>query len=1386
MAIAFARLQYVKRSAGQNACHKAAYNGRTAVTNERTGESYNYANKGDSAHHEILLPHGAHNRFKDPQTLWSYVEQREKRIDSQVAKEMVFALPDDACVSFSHKLEMVRQFITLHFVDKGLAVQLDIHEPHEDEDHNWHAHVLMTTRRFTKGGDHLGDKARDLDGEVRGGALVEAHRWGELWKAFQNQYFSDHGIDLRVDENGIVAQVHLGPVRLRARADAMMQSHLERISANQNASRDPAKILEHLTERNSVFTREDVERYLHKHVPINETKAVRDAFWQQKELVQLYETQTALGEETTTKNWREITPKAINRYTTFPVKSEEDRIVRIADRLHAKNGGFGLTANDSKGTIIAQDYSLSSEQLAAFEGAVLGQRLVCIQGRSGTGKSHLMAAIHAMIESNGVRVRGLAPTSSVAKDLESKGFEDAQNLHRFLFQQKNGIDPLKRKETLMVDEAGMVGNTVMQELLKVAWDNGAQVILVGDDRQLPSVDRGGLFKVFCERYGAHELTEVRRQTKDWQKELSETLSQGVSGVHSAVGALEKNRCLHWVNTKDDALVKLVELWKHDRLRERTAKQNDVLESDVSSFFIMEHRNRYALALNEMIRNVRKEWGELSGTDSPGTGLPGIEYRCETFIGQCYVSQGDRIQFRANDRELGINNGTLGTLIETKESCFVVKTDDGREVAFNPQTFNRYQLGYAGTYHQSQGKTVDHAYALHSPHMTHNLFYVGVTRQKDSVHYIVSKDEAQDRETLITQLSRDGSKETTVRYLTPQELMKGKEKNSLFTTAFNYVRDKLYRNDDFYRLNDKAVVNDETFRGYAVKTLTTIEARMAEREETPLATLGKHPDLIRPAQRTITGNTRIRPPQSHQKEKGLDPSQELDLIVSTLKERIPEICRVLFPESQPQVRGHEWRYGAKGSLKVNISGPKRGGYANFETGDKGGPLHLICEARNCTMKEAIAWAKSFLNVREYRDVASMRLDPMQLDTNFNGQTSNGCSVTLPWKSLLPTPEYPAPQLGEGCLAKLAHHNVETGRYTYTDEQGNPLFHVVRLEPKDPSKTGKMTLPLSYGVNTATSLEPNGCRDHPCWALKKYQSADNRPLPLYNLKALMNHPAKPVLIVEGEKTAEAAQHIFPEMVVTTWHGGAGNGGAADLSPLKGREVILWPDNDAIGQNAMNALAHRCKEVGVNSIQMVGLEFGKDAPKLPEKWDLADPLPKGITVDRVRQKLVDLDLPIVTETLAAERQMIIHYMEKQGFSPELTDSFRTHFNRYPKDAVAFFKERHPDWNRDQNLSQSKASSPTPFDPLLQKALEADKFIRIHERHIVNCQKLGDTRNEYRFKETLEAYKNELFKDKALWDRVDSFEKGTCKHLKALKTEALKAQQQQLQKDLSRGFER
>ena len=102
--------------------------------------------------------------------LWNAAEAAEKRRDAQVAREVVLALPADATITSEDRIELARSFADEHFVAKGLAVQFDAHAPHEgvaeSEHANWHAHLLITTRRL-EGGGFAVKKARDLDPEIR-------------------------------------------------------------------------------------------------------------------------------------------------------------------------------------------------------------------------------------------------------------------------------------------------------------------------------------------------------------------------------------------------------------------------------------------------------------------------------------------------------------------------------------------------------------------------------------------------------------------------------------------------------------------------------------------------------------------------------------------------------------------------------------------------------------------------------------------------------------------------------------------------------------------------------------------------------------------------------------------------------------------------------------------------------------------------------------------------------------------------------------------------------------------------------------------------------------------------------------------------------------------
>jgi putative DNA primase/helicase len=107
----------------------------------------------------------------------------------------------------------------------------------------------------------------------------------------------------------------------------------------------------------------------------------------------------------------------------------------------------------------------------------------------------------------------------------------------------------------------------------------------------------------------------------------------------------------------------------------------------------------------------------------------------------------------------------------------------------------------------------------------------------------------------------------------------------------------------------------------------------------------------------------------------------------------------------------------------------------------------------------------------------------------------------------------------------------------------------------------------------------------------------PRPLLNLEQLRTRTGT-VLVVEGEKAADAAARLYPRATVTTWPSGCKAIDKADWSPLTGRRVILWPDADAVGQHAMDQLAQRLLRLPVDRVQMVTPPAG-----VPEGWDLAD---------------------------------------------------------------------------------------------------------------------------------------------------------------------------------------
>ncbi|TAL01127.1 MAG: hypothetical protein EPO08_11470 [Rhodospirillaceae bacterium] len=741
MAIEFARVQYIKRSDGGNACRSSAYNERTDLKCDRTGEKFYFKHRDPTLHHDVLLPEGAAEKFKDSAVLWNEAQAAEKRKDAQEAKELLLALPSNPGLGLEDWKALAEEFAREHFVSKGVAVQLDIHTPHDGEI-NVHAHMLITTRRIE--GDRFSEKkARDLDPEIRtmkGGqkAVTEADRWGVMWRDTQNRYFERMGLDIRVDDIGVYAQKHEGPVRMRTRPTEADERAEATRAANEQAARDPAKLLETLTQRRATFTELDVERFIKKHVPdAIERAAIRARVLSDAKIIPLLDKEKGIF---------------TGRYTTQEVRQEEDLVVAASQKIATQRNVIDLRVARA----VADRRTLDSEQRNAFAKATGTDGLVIIEGLAGTGKSHSLTAIREAHERTGWRVLGLAPTNTAAEGLRQSGFRHGSTVHLELFFQDKGLHERTaawdRRTLVIVDEAAMLDTRTYARLMSRAAETGAKVVLAGDDRQLSSVERGGMFTALKERHGSVVIAKVRRQEADWQKTASEAFSEG--RMSEGLRAYAERGFVHWSQTLEESRVRLISDWDQNS-RERPAMNR----------FVYAGTNNEVNRLNHDLRAVRAQRGEIRD-----------ELEAECVRGKITLGKGDRIQFHGNARRVGIYNGLLATIEKIKETKIQARIDNGRLVEFDTATFKDYGLGYAGTIYRGQGKTQTEVYALYDNIFAWNAAtaYVGMTRHQNRIELYVSRDLAVDEKQLASFMGRRFRNEASLAWATREEIASRQE------------------------------------------------------------------------------------------------------------------------------------------------------------------------------------------------------------------------------------------------------------------------------------------------------------------------------------------------------------------------------------------------------------------------------------------------------------------------------------------------------------------------------------------------------------------------------------------------------------------------------------
>lgn len=422
----------------------------------------------------------------------------------------------------------------------------------------------------------------------------------------------------------------------------------------------------------------------------------------------------------------------------------------IAQKILRLKNDFFSTKLDLSAEIkeyeIKNNILLHSKQRDAVDVAV-NSGISVITGGPGTGKTTIVKCVLSCFEKQRKKCILLAPTGRAAKRLSESTGENASTIHRALdldfkngngaFFTKNESNPLTN-DVIIVDEVSMVDSQLMFNLLKAVKPN-AQLILVGDKDQLPSVGAGNVLGDILQSgvVPVVSLTEIYRQdAKSYIITNAHLINSGKMPI------LDNTSKDFFFENKVDATEML-----HACVSLVTLRLPHFLKIDSSKIQVLAPIKAGPCGVD----NLNKELQKMINPSKPNCS----EIQTEHTI----YRTGDKVMQTVNNYEQtwerispdgiieygqGVFNGDSGTIesISTQTGEIIVMFEDGRKAIYARENIFELMLSYAITIHKSQGSEFDvvviPVISGASIILTKNLLYTAVTRAKKMVVLVGTK------------------------------------------------------------------------------------------------------------------------------------------------------------------------------------------------------------------------------------------------------------------------------------------------------------------------------------------------------------------------------------------------------------------------------------------------------------------------------------------------------------------------------------------------------------------------------------------------------------------------------------------------------------------------
>ena len=500
-----------------------------------------------------------------------------------------------------------------------------------------------------------------------------------------------------------------------------------------------------LTARQATFTRRDLIRSVASHAPLGMDRAQLEATVEgilaDRDAVQPLPPRLREGETEPEAMARWTETGHDLRYTTPEMLAlERDMVATAQARAGA---GVGMARADTVAAAMATRRTLTADQKAMIQEICLSPAgVLVIEGDAGVGKTYALEVCREAFDASGVEVVGCALAGRAAELLEEGSDIASTTVAATLHQLQ--VERLPHGGVLVVDEAGMLGDRQLAELVSLAARDEAKLVVVGDPFQLQPIEAGAPMRTLSDHIGRVALHENIRQHYDWERATLQLLRDGEA--REAYREYERYDRIHDAHSVGERRVQVIE--DHARL-----------EAGGLDTVILARRRDEVAALNELAHARSVAEGKVHG---PALSVGDKEYQV-----------GDRVICLANERSGAVSNGTRGvvTAVDVERQTLTLERPDKRQLTLDTTHYDAIDRGYALTVHKAQGMTADIALVVGSEGATREWAYTAMSRATLATHYYeVSKPP--ERDTLGVEHWRETSRsaeERTVQAWTRSEL-----------------------------------------------------------------------------------------------------------------------------------------------------------------------------------------------------------------------------------------------------------------------------------------------------------------------------------------------------------------------------------------------------------------------------------------------------------------------------------------------------------------------------------------------------------------------------------------------------------------------------------------